>query len=120
MTELLAAGRFGLPVDAGAVARDWAARGYSCRSFVDPPAREWRDFTHDTNELAAVVEGRLEMTVAGESFAMDPGDEAFIPRGAAHSVKNIDAGATRWLFGYDRGPRRRRRIEPPPRHQPRH
>ncbi len=101
MTELLAAGRFAVPVERDAVARDWRARGYSCRNFTDPPGRVWRDFTHDTNELVTVVEGHLEMTVAGDSFTIGPGDEAFIPRGAVHSVKNIDAGTTRWLFGYD-------------------
>jgi len=24
-----------------------------------------------------------------------------IPRGAVHSVRNIHAGTTRWLYGYD-------------------
>jgi quercetin dioxygenase-like cupin family protein len=29
------------------------------------------------------------------------GDELCIPRDALHSVKNVHAGTTRWLFGYD-------------------
>jgi oxalate decarboxylase/phosphoglucose isomerase-like protein (cupin superfamily) len=28
--------------------------------------------------------------------------ELFIPRGAVHSVRNVNRGPMRWLFGYDR------------------
>ncbi len=69
--------------------------------FTDPPGREWNDFVHDCNELVTVVEGRLEMTVAGETCAVAPGDEVFIPKGARHSVRNVHHATTRWLFGYD-------------------
>ena len=93
--------RFAAPVDRDAVARDWAARGYSCGVFVDPPGRAWRDFVHDTNELVTVVDGRLELTVAGTTLIAEPGDEVFIPRDAVHTVRNISSDTTRWLFGYD-------------------
>jgi quercetin dioxygenase-like cupin family protein len=99
--SLLTPNRFAAPVDAKAVARDWAARGYSCETFVDPPGQEWNDFVHRTNELVTVLEGRLRLTVNGESCEAGPGDEVFIPRGAGHSVKNVHRGTTRWLFGYD-------------------
>ena len=101
MTELLTKARFAAPVDRAAVAADWAARGYSCALFVDPPGREWNGFVHDTNELVAVAEGRLELEVAGETLVAGPGDEVFIPRGAVHSVRNVHEATTRWLFGYD-------------------
>jgi mannose-6-phosphate isomerase-like protein (cupin superfamily) len=101
MTELLVKGRFAAPIDAAAVQADWSARGFSCHPFVDPPGREWRDFVHDTNELVTVVEGRLELTVAGARCLAGPGDEVLIPRGAPHTVRNVHAGTTRWLFGYD-------------------
>ncbi len=94
-------GKFRVPVDPAAVADDWSARGYSCGLFVDPPGREWRDYVHSVNELLTVADGELELTVAGESFRVHPGDEAFIPRRAAHSVKNVHSGETRWLYGYD-------------------
>ena len=94
-------GKFAPPIDGERVAADWAGRGYSCQRFVDPPGRGWNDFVHATNELVTVVEGKLRMTVAGESCEAEPGDEVFIPHGARHSVKNIHAGTTRWLFGYD-------------------
>ena len=93
--------KFGCPVDGAAVAADWRARGYSCDLFVDPPDREWNDFVHARNELVTVAEGRLEVKVAGSRFVVEPGDEVFIPKGALHSVKNVHATATRWLYGYD-------------------
>jgi mannose-6-phosphate isomerase-like protein (cupin superfamily) len=93
--------KFPAPVDRAAVAADWRARGFSCDLFVDPPGRAWLDFRHASNELVTVAEGRLEVTVAGESFVAEPGDEIYIPRGVPHSVRNIGSAATRWLYGYD-------------------
>ncbi|MFQ6022257.1 MAG: cupin domain-containing protein [Acidiferrobacterales bacterium] len=99
--ELLTKNRFAVPVEKATVADDWNRRGYSCGWFIDPPGQEWNDFVHECNELVTVVEGRLEMTVAGKTCAVHPGDQVFIPKGAVHSVKNIHTGTTRWLYGYD-------------------
>lgn len=93
--------KFRLPVDHGEVARDWARRGFSCRAFTDPPGRGWRDFVHDTNEVVTVVEGKLEVIMHGVGYALEAGDEIYIPRGATHTVRNLHAGTTRWLYGYD-------------------
>ncbi len=101
MTNLITATKFATPLNRDAVARDWAARGYSCHEFVDPPGQAWNDFVHATNELVTVLEGALELEVAGETVRAEPGDEVFIPRGANHSVRNAHPGTTRWLFGYD-------------------
>ncbi len=101
MTQYLSKAKFSRPVDERAVARDWRARGFSCDPFVDPPGREWIGFVHRTNELVVVVEGRLELEIAGEIVIAEEGDEVFIPRGAVHSVRNRHAGVTRWLYGYD-------------------
>jgi len=83
------------------VVRDWIQRGFSCEAFTDPPGQEWRHFVHDTNELVTVVEGRLDVTLHGENYLLEPGDELFIPRGAEHTVRNLHTGKTRWLYGYD-------------------
>lgn len=93
--------KFQAPVDQKAVAEDWRARGFSCDLFTDPPGREWLDFTHDVNELVTVVSGKLELELDGTWFAVEEGDEVFIPRGARHSVRNIHDRTTRWLYGYD-------------------
>ncbi|WP_299621435.1 cupin domain-containing protein [Pelagibius sp.] len=94
------AGRFATPLDGDAVAADWRARGFSCHEFNDPPGQAWNDFVHDSDELVTVVRGRLELIVEAERFVVEAGDEAFIPRGARHSVRNLAPGPTRWLFGY--------------------
>jgi mannose-6-phosphate isomerase-like protein (cupin superfamily) len=102
LTErLLRPGRFPAPVDAAAVAADWADRGFDCRPFTDPPGRTWTGFVHRTNEVVTVIDGRLELTVGEETVTVGPGDEAFIPKGARHSVRNVHSGTTNWLFGYD-------------------
>jgi len=101
MSELLVRRKFPQPVDQAQVDNDWRARGFGCDLFVDPPGQEWNNFTHSTNELVMVVEGRLEMKMLGETYEMDAGDEIYIPKDALHSVKNIHSGITRWLFGYD-------------------
>ncbi len=93
--------KFPAPVDRVKVAADWRMRGYSCAVFVDPPGRAWTDFVHGSNELVAVAEGRLEVIVRDVRMVAEPGDEIFIPRGARHSVRNIDSHATHWLYGYD-------------------
>lgn len=101
MTNILTCHKFPPPLDKSEVAKDWRARGYSCGTFVDPPGRCWEDFVHDCNELVTVVEGRLEMEVAGETVTVMPGDEVFIPKGAPHSVRNIHDSTSVWLYGYD-------------------
>jgi mannose-6-phosphate isomerase-like protein (cupin superfamily) len=99
--EYMTSKKFSLPLDRQEVARSWGRRGYSCDVFIDPPGREWKDFLHSTNELVVVVEGKLRMTINGKEFVAEPGDEVFIPKGMCHSVKNIHATMTKWLYGYD-------------------
>lgn len=101
MSDTVRRGKFAVPVSAAAVAAQWRAQGYSCHDFRDPPGQEWNDFVHDTNELLTVVDGRLELLMAGERVVVEPGDEVFIPRDVRHSVHNVNAGNTHWLFGYD-------------------
>ena len=93
--------KFTVPLNREEIAQSWSNRGYSCDLFVDPPGREWNDFVHSTNELVTVVEGKLRMTINGNEFIAEPGDEVFIPKNAFHSVKNIHHAMTRWLYGYD-------------------
>lgn len=100
MKELLRTQKFEPPVDRATVAAEWEARGFTCDLFVDPPGQRWEDFSHATDELVTVVEGRLEMEIDGEVTVMEPGDEVLIPARAVHSVRNISTGTSRWLYGY--------------------
>lgn len=94
-------GKFAVPPEPEKVASDWRQRGFSCGTFEDPPGREWRNFTHDCNELITVVEGQLQLTLDGVDMTLEPGDEAFIPQHCLHSVVNIAPTCTVWLYGYD-------------------
>ena len=42
------------------IAADWAARGFSCDLWTDPPGQRWEDFTHATDEVVIVLEGEME------------------------------------------------------------
>lgn len=97
----LASHKFSIPPVQEQIAHDWKKRGYSCDLFTDPPGREWNDFVHTTNELVTVIAGKLRLTIGDEQLIAEPGDEVFIPRGIVHSVKNIAASTTYWLYGYD-------------------
>ncbi len=94
-------GKFSVPVRFAAVEADWRRRGFSCATFEDPPGRAWLDFVHDCDELIAVSEGRLQLTVEGAEAVLEPGDEVLIPRRCRHSVVNASDGRTVWLYGYE-------------------
>lgn len=34
---------------------DWAARGFSCELWTDPPGQTWEDFSHATDEVVIVL-----------------------------------------------------------------
>ena len=82
------------------VSQEWAARGFSCRLWVDPPGQRWEDFVHSTDELVVVLEGELEFEISGKVSHPKLGEEIFIPAGAVHSVRNIGDSTARWLYGY--------------------
>lgn len=89
-------------VDQAKVEKDWAARGFSCGLWMDPPGRVWADFVHDTDELVMLVEGDEEFEMNGKKFRLQVGEELFIPAGACHTARNVGKSTSRWLYGYKR------------------
>ena len=89
-------------IDRDKIERDWAARGYSCGLWVDPPGRVWADFVHDTDELVLLLEGEQEFEMGGKTYRLDPGQELLIPAGALHTARNVGAVTSKWLYGYKR------------------
>lgn len=85
------------------IAADWAARGFSCELWTDPPGQRWEDFTHATDEVVIVLEGDMEFEVEGTVYHPKWGEELFIPAGAVHSARNIGQTTARWLYGYGGG-----------------
>ena len=84
------------------ISTDWAARGFSCDLWTDPPGQRWEDFTHATDEVVIVLEGEMEFEVEGQVHRPQPGEELLIPAGAVHSARNIGSTTARWLYGYHR------------------
>ena len=87
-------------IDQKCISEDWAARGFSCQLWIDPPGQCWEDFVHNTDELVVVLEGELEFEINGVVSHPQTGEELHIPAGAVHSVRNIGAATARWLYGY--------------------
>ncbi|MEE9162672.1 MAG: cupin domain-containing protein, partial [Candidatus Neomarinimicrobiota bacterium] len=75
-------------------------RGFSCSLWVDPPGQRWEDFTHSADELFMVLDGDIELELAGRVLRPLVGEEILIPSGANHSVRNLGGAASRWLYGY--------------------
>ncbi len=86
-----------------AVRDDWAARGFSCALWVDPPGQVWEGFVHATDELVMPVDGTIELEFGGSVHRPRPGDEILIPARVVHTVRNVGPGVARWLYGYRRG-----------------
>ena len=85
--------KFRQPVDHGEVSRAWSEQGYNCLTRTDPPGQDWRDVAHGSDEVLVVIEGGLEVEMHGVRYALQPGDEMFIPREAPYRIRNAcDAG----------------------------
>jgi mannose-6-phosphate isomerase-like protein (cupin superfamily) len=79
---------------------NWRSRGFSCAVWTDPPGKNWVDYVHDTDELLMVLEGELELTMAGRKLRPRQGEEILIPANTKHSVKNVGKTSNRWFYGY--------------------
>jgi quercetin dioxygenase-like cupin family protein len=88
--------------DRAKIAAVWAARGFSCDLWTDPPGQTWEDFRHATDELVTVLEGEKEFEIAGKIHHPGLGDELLMPAGKVHSARNIGKSTARWLYGYKR------------------
>ena len=85
------------------IAAEWAARGFSCDLWTDPPGQRWEDFRHATDEVVIVLEGQMEFEVEGELRHPEAGKEVLIPAGSVHSARNIGTTTARWLYSYKQG-----------------
>jgi len=88
------------PIDFDAVKRDWSARGFSCDTRTDQPGRIRAGFVDQTDQLLMLIEGEVEFEVEGQATRPEPGQEFFIAAGDRHTVRNVGATPSRWLYGY--------------------
>ena len=86
-------------MDPETIAEDWYRRGFSCELWEDHPGHEWRNCVHETDELFMVLEGEIELEMAGQEIRPERGDELLIPVGMRHSVRNVGTTTSKWLHG---------------------
>jgi mannose-6-phosphate isomerase-like protein (cupin superfamily) len=86
--------------NAAQIRADWAARGYSCEYWIDPPDQAWPDFVHDVDELVVLLEGEIELSFDGRTVRPAIGEEVLVPAHSRHTVRNPGAASNRWCFGY--------------------
>lgn len=89
-------------VNEAEVRQRWAARGFSCDLWVDPPGRVWNDFVHDSDELVMLVEGEEEFEMNKRKYFLHIGEELLIPAGTTHTARNVGRTTSKWLYGYKR------------------
>jgi Cupin domain len=89
-------------IDRPSVAKDWHARGFSCGMWIDHAGREWKDVTHEADELFMAMSGELELEMQGERFQPSLGKEFRIPGGVSYTIRNIGGTTARWLYGQKR------------------
>ncbi len=87
-------------IDKDDIRCDWAAQGFSCDVWVDPPGQVWHDFLHDDDEIVFLLEGDCLVMLGDRTIRMAAGDELRIPAGTRHTVRNCGEGPARWLHGY--------------------
>lgn len=89
---------YATPVAEAAVRSDFP--DFSFGVFRDPPRQVWSDFVHSTDEFVVVVEGEVEIEVAGRSAVCTPGDLVVIPAGASHTLRTSPEAGSVWFYGY--------------------
>jgi mannose-6-phosphate isomerase-like protein (cupin superfamily) len=87
-------------MDKSAIQKDWAARGFSCDIWTDPPGQVWQDYVHSTDELLMLIDGEIELHFSGKVLRPAIGEEIFIPAKLPHTVINVGAVTNHWLYGY--------------------
>ena len=72
-----------------ALRRKLEAQGYSVTRYVYPPGTHFPEHTHGVDKIDAVVAGRFELIVAGDTNILGPGDWIAVPRGVPHTARSL-------------------------------
>jgi len=79
---------------------EWQARGFSGGIWTDPPGQVWKDYVHQEDELFMVIEGAVEIEISEKKRWPAAGEEVLISAGTVHTVRNLGATTSRWLYAY--------------------
>jgi quercetin dioxygenase-like cupin family protein len=70
-----------------------------------PTAGPAKEHTHEYDEYFVVVQGQYKLVMEGKEIVLNKGDEAFIPKGTAHSGSRMAGTRTIHAFGGHRAER---------------
>ena len=54
------------------------------------PNLKCKPHKHDSAQIAYMLQGRMRMTIDGETRIINPGEFAYVPGGVEHSVESLD------------------------------
>jgi quercetin dioxygenase-like cupin family protein len=74
------------PPSAKAMRRMMEAEGYSVFQWSDPPGTHYSPHQHTEDQSHCILSGKLELTIAGEKYVLQPGDRDFLPAGTVHAA----------------------------------
>jgi quercetin dioxygenase-like cupin family protein len=89
-------------VDVEELTRSWDERGFNCEEHTDAPGKGVPRHAFDHDELVVVIEGDIEINVAGKTMRPGKGEEVVIPAGTEHEVRNVGQKPARRLHGFER------------------
>jgi len=72
--------------------RFWRSESMSFAQYTIDAGASIHEHHHPNEEVWVVIEGELEVTVAGETQTAGPGCVAVVPADAPHSVRALTAG----------------------------
>lgn len=81
------------------IALSWQMRGFNCVQGEDLPGETHAENVLETDALFMVLEGSMELTVAGKALHPRQGEECFIPAGSPHRYRNTGTSSAVWLYG---------------------
>ena len=65
------------------------ARGYVVNIYVYPPGTFFPDHSHEVDKIDAVLSGKFQMNMFGQTLVLSAGNCLSVPHGAMHSAEVI-------------------------------
>ena len=81
--------------------KTWNSRGFRCEERIDAPGKADPLHAFDHDELLVVLEGDIEVDIAGKTLCPTAGESVVIPAGAEHEVRNVGSQPARCLHGFE-------------------
>ena len=87
------------PPDAEDLRRRLESEGYRVFEWTDAPGTVYGPHEHAQDQSHCIISGKLELTVAGETYTLGAGDRDFLSRNTTHSAFVPGPEPVRYLIG---------------------